>query len=870
LSKHRISEAIKSLLAVQPIVFWNDADGEFASQLDSLDLPGVEIIRLDQTPAMRAKILIESAAKDGRWLIYAPTEEPDPVSDWLLDLRLRSKSFRADSASILLEDLGLTSLALRSHLKERAKFLKAKDRVDRLRRWTEPADTPDDIDRKMLAVLARAETPEPAAILLKVFSALADDGSVSLDGSPKPAQDMVANELDLAFWALMEREFGYKDESPSLRGLLFALLATDFVRSLRCGAPSQLAHFVIAEKSKAANASVFANRWRSDMANYASYDELSALVADELHLDQLIASFSAEDLVEAMTFETVEKRVAADLKARILSGHGANMDAVRSLIARRRDGHWANPLLAGANESTRAFSATCDALVAAADFFELQASHAHGFSFASPAEAFTAYTGGLFRFDQLYRSFMRAAETVEPMGWALLHELRDKIEDAYSGWFLSQLSSAWGSIVEGNGGLLATWKLDGTVNQQDFFNRMVAPAFAAGSKRVFVVISDAFRYEAAEELVRDLNGKSGVKATLDAMLGVLPSYTALGMASLLPHESLAYKTNANLDVTADGMPTATLDQRSAILARFGGVAIKREELMELGRAKGREFIQPHKLIYVYHDLIDMIGDKQGSETKTFQAVKDAIRELLEVVNFIVKSLNGSTVFLTADHGFLYQESAMSEADRSKLEAEPAGAIKAKKRYLLGRGLGASPKAWAGNTMVTAGTGANADSIDFWVPKGAARFHFAGGARFVHGSAMPQEIVVPVIAVKESESEKAKTKAVEVSLLGSSNKVVTNKQRFELIQNEAVSERVLSVTLALSLRDGETLISDEQMVTFDSPSQLLDERKKSVILTIASGTYDRNKDYYLVVRDVKTKAEAWRVAVKVDLAFSNDF
>jgi len=869
-SNERIIEALKSLFAAQPIVFWNDADGEFSSNLDSLALSDVQVIRLDRTPALRAKVMIESTGKEGRWLIYAPSEEPEPVSDWLLDLRLRSKAFRADSASILLEDLGLRSLALRPHLKERAKFLKAKDRVERLRRWTEPDDGPDDLDRKMIAVLARADTPEPAAILLKVFSALAADGSVSLDGSPKPAQDMVANELDMAFWALMEREYGYKDESPSLRGLLFALLATDFVRSLRCGAPAQLAHFVIGEISRAANASVFANRWRSDMANYASYDALSALVADELHLDQLIASFSAEDLVETMTFEAVEKRVAADLKARILAGQGANMDVVRSLIARRRDGHWANPLLAGANESTRAFSASCDALVAAADFFELQAGHAQGFSFASAAEAFSAYKAGLYRFDQLYRNFMRAAETVEPMGWSLLHELRDKIEDAYSGWFLSQLSSAWGSIVEGDGGLLATWKLEGTVNQQDFYNRLVAPAFAAGSKRVFVIISDAFRYEAAEELARELNGKSGVKASLDAMLGVLPSYTALGMASLLPHQELAYKTNANLDVTADGMPTATLEQRSAILARFGGVAIKREELMEMGRNRGREYIQPHKLIYVYHDLIDMIGDKQASETKTFQAVTDAIRELVEVVNFIVKSLNGSTVFLAADHGFLYQESAMSEADRSKLEAEPAGAIKAKKRYLMGRGLGTSPKAWSGNTMRTAGTGPDADSVDFWVPKGAARFHFAGGARFVHGSAMPQEIVVPVVAVKESESEKTKIKTVEVSLLGSSNKVVTNKQRFELIQTEAVSERVLPVTLAVSLRDGEVLISDEQMVSFDSPSQLLDERKKSVILTIASGSYDRNKDYFLVVRDVKTKAEAWRVAVKVDLAFSNDF
>ena len=213
---------------------------------------------------------------------------------------------------------------------------------------------------------------------------------------------------------------------------------------------------------------------------------------------------------------------------------------------------------------------------------------------------------------------------------------------------------------------------------------------------------------------------------------------------------------------------------------------------------------------------------------------------------------------------------MSEADRSKLEAEPDGTIKAKKRYLLGRGLGTSPKAWAGNTALTAGTGSGTESVDFWVPKGAARFHFTGGARFVHGSAMPQEIVVPVIAVKESESEKTKIRTVEISLLGSSNKVVTNKQRFEMIQTEAVSERVLPVTVAVSLRDGEVLISDEQMVSFDSPSQLLDERKKSVILTIASGSYDRNKDYFLVARDAKTKAEAWRTPMRIDLAFTNDF
>jgi len=112
--------------------------------------------------------------------------------------------------------------------------------------------------------------------------------------------------------------------------------------------------------------------------------------------------------------------------------------------------------------------------------------------------------------------------------------------------------------------------------------------------------------------------------------------------------------------------------------------------------------------------------------------------------------------------------------------------------------------------------------------------------------------------------------VEVSLLGSSNKVVTNKQRFEFIQTEAVSERVLPVTLLVSIRDGEKLISDEQAVTFDSTSQMLDDRKRSVMLTIGAGSYDRAQDYFLVARDAKTKAEAWRAALKIDLAFSNDF
>ena len=425
-------------------------------------------------------------------------------------------------------------------------------------------------------------------------------------------------------------------------------------------------------------------------------------------------------------------------------------------------------------------------------------------------------------------------------------------------------------VLEGGGGLLSHWKIESWANQQDFFKKHVKVHLDSGIKRVFVIISDAFRFEAAEELVRDINGKSRFKAALTPMLGVLPSYTALGMAALLPHETIAYKLNANLDLSTDGSVVSTVEQRSDQLGKHQGVAIKVDDLLALGKEKGREFVRDQQVIYVYHDKIDLLGDKQGSEQETFDAVAQTLTELNLLASFIVNSLNGSLVLITADHGFLYQDSPLDEADKSTLGDKPEGTLKAKKRYLLGQGIGTSGKAWCGNTSVTAGTTPGEGSLDFWVPRGAARFHFSGGARFVHGSAMPQEIVIPVITLRESENVSAKTRAVEFSLLGSSNKVVTNKQRFEFIQTEPVSERVLARTVLVSLRDGEALISDEISVTFDSTSSLVDERKRSVMLTIKSGSYDKTKDHFLIARDVQTKVEVVRIPLKVDLAFANDF
>jgi uncharacterized protein (TIGR02687 family) len=865
---NRVLNALFSLFQANKIVFWYDPDAAFLSVVEGWDHPDITLIRLDQVPAFKVKVLLERAPQS-RWLLYSPAAEPAQQDDWLLDLRLRGKSFYADSISILMEDLGITTQSLREHLKTRAKFLRAKERLDRLKRLVTPSDTAPDIDRKMMAVLCRAEQADLFSILLKLFSALVVEREADLNASPKAWVEIQANELEPAFWQLVRDELGYAEPEPSLRDLLCQILVTDFARSQTGALPQQLKHFVLPDPALAVNAVVFAGRWRSDLNHYTSYDLISADVTEDLQLKALLDPMPVADLLDSMTFEAVELRIIKEIKDRILSGAGAVQETLASWITRRRDGHWANRLLAESNDRSRALVACYDALEVAASYFQLKAVYADGFSFGNATAAFEQYCQTYYKFDQLYRQFNYAADQVEPMGWAVLHELRRQIEDHYAGWYLPQMGSAWAKILEGDEGLLKNWHISEVPNQQNFYDEYVAPHLNAGKKRVFVIISDAMRYEVAQELVQTINSKNRLKAELGAQLGVLPSYTTLGMAALLPHETLAYRLNSNLEVLADGASVATTDQRNSYLERFEGAAIKSEDLMSLGKERGREFVRDKKVIYVYHDRIDLIGDKQASESKTFEAVADTVTELTQLVSFIVNGLNGAHLLLTADHGFLYQESALETADKAVLIEKPEAALRSKKRYVLGQDLGDSPKVWRGSTDVTAGTSPEG-SLEFWVPKGASRFHLAGGARFVHGGAMPQEVVVPVISIREDESGKAKTKPVCFSLLGASNRIVTNTQRFEFIQTEPVTERALARTVLISIRDGEDLVSNEQSLTLDSTAQLLDERKRSLFVTVKAGNYDRNKDYYLVARDAITKIEALRQPVRIDLAFSNDF
>jgi len=850
------------------LVFWYDAEREFEDALSALDIDGVKILRLDEIGSLALKVKLELEDIDGKYLIYNSFSEPDQEDDWLLDIKLYSHVFYADRASVVLNELGLKQVSLRSHIAQRLTFCRSQDRLERLKKWIQPEDTDRDLDLKMLAVLTRADQPHAFNILMRLYEGFCEDGVCTFTKIPKVWEDIQKQELMAPFWDLMERTFGYRQELATLSDLLIRLLVIDLAIAMRQDLPAALKHFYLGASKQAGTAAVFLSTWRGSTRDSGTYDVLSRAIGQELNIAEVLCDTDLLALEDVQTFETVETHICRVLRDDLVEGN-IDHDAFTSLLRTRCDGHWVQrPSDGGLLD----YGVVYEAFAAAVEILALRRRHDDGLSYPSAQAMAEAYQKDLFRIDQNYRLFIEAADRVELTGGDLLKELRDAIETTYSGWFLDQISLAWGSFMQLEQGesLLDHWQIKGIPNQHDFYPTFVEPLHKENPQgKVYVIISDAFRYEAAAELTEVINRQNRFQADLKCQLGVLPSITSLGMAALLPHKELSFKIGS-ADILVDDQPCASLEQRKKILENFAGLAIKAPDLQVMKRDEGREFVKDASLIYIYHNEIDATGDTASSEEKAFQAVRTTIEELGALVNHVINNLNGRRVLITADHGFLYQKTRPGVAEKSGLDKKPAGSLKTKKRYVLGENLGKDDKVWSGKLNITAGA---TGEMEFWIPKGNNLFHFVGGARFVHGGAMPQEVLVPVVEVKSLRGKAAEAsivRKVNVTQLGQVNKVVNNLQIFKFIQTEAVSERVLPRTLMVALMDNDKPISNVVQLTFDSVSSDMNERIKEARLVVESGDYNKKKEYHLVLRDAETQAEVERHPLVIDLAFMNDF
>jgi uncharacterized protein (TIGR02687 family) len=276
------------------------------------------------------------------------------------------------------------------------------------------------------------------------------------------------------------------------------------------------------------------------------------------------------------------------------------------------------------------------------------------------------------------------------------------------------------------------------------------------------------------------------------------------------------------------------------------------------------------VVYVYHDRIDATGDKQATEDNTFEAVERSMKEVTSLVEFIHGCLNGSRILITADHGFIFQQGELHSTDKSQWKS--GGEVhEEKKRYVVGRNLPDQDAAWK---IPFSAILDEPSDLEIVTPKGVQRFHFAGGAKFVHGGSLLQEIVVPVLklkALKGKSAETGRARKVDVQLLDTTRKVSNNRQRFTFLQTTKVEGKTLPRTLRIGFysKKGD-LISDEPKVTFDSSSDQLPDRQKEIFLTIKGGKYEKSEDYYLAMTDDETGAECGKIAFQLNLGIVNEF
>ena len=883
-----LAQGVAAKLEQSRIVFWYDPEQSFTEELEHLAnalsiakevgdsaaditarvLPNdLTILNMGNESVLAVKKRIEVDEREAKFLIYFPSAEPEPDRDWLLDVRLYSEQFFADHSSMLLNELGIPKMALRTHIRKRQSFFASKQRIAGLKKWVTENEDELSLDRKMMAVVVKADSASLSDILLgllREYAAYIEDESL---GQPLWSQ-LSKFDLETSLWAYLSEGFGYTVEEPTFSDFVLKLFCTEFWSQIEGVERDWLLNNVLKSASGRATALAFMVSWRDSRSFAAYYESISKVLSQQLEISTRAGQYHPVELIECETFEAVEQAIIRGLVRDLLDSSKA-LDRVQfdTVLSRRLASHW--------TLSRKEYFAIYEAIRNAEELMHLRNRYVDGFHFDNAKAMYDAYTTDIYRFDQAYRLFNEHVHSVLSKGADILRQLDDEVESIYTNWYLYELGLAWDRHLA-NEKLLEKWQISGVPHQYDFYEKEVRTRLSLKqTKRVFVIISDALRFEIANELGAIINNEKRFKAEVSTQLGVLPSYTQLGMAALLPHKALSYQPEQGTAVYVDGISSQGLDNRNSILQKVGGMAVSSKELMSWSNQEGRDKVRDVEVVYIYHDTIDAIGDKAATEEKTFEACRSAIEELKDLVGRVINRLNGSRVVITADHGFLFQQKALVAADKTSLKTKPAGAIEAKKRYIVGNNLPSDEACWKGSINDTAhGSSGSPYQAEFLLPKAAQRFHFVGGAKFVHGGAMLQEVCVPVLHVRELQKEQAaKHEKQPVGVVAATQpiKLVNNIDKVRFIQTDPVGERFVARLLDVYIVDAQgNEVSSRETINFDSVSKVMDERTREARLKLIGSQFDRNAQYTLVLENAEMRTRYSQYAVTIDLAFQDDF
>lgn len=787
------------------IVFWYDAARDLRAAFDAVDLPGVTKVEIANNEFGLKYRMLRQEAK-ARFLLYKDGPEPPMSENWLLDVQLASAVFRADQAAIWVADLGIPAkyeAAVRNH----AEFYRSGKRLEALRvmERERPSQSANDVRRKMLAVCTGADG-DLDTVVEALLAELAEDREEAL---------RLINRVGLGkfFWKEVSARYGYTVSEPDFQ---------DFAITLFSSAWS----YAMGEAGKLnADATLMFRRWSASRRWGEVFEKLSGDYQDVLKIWNDLASRDFHNLIPHDHFEEVDRRIIVAMVDGLAQQSLAATDVLK-WVRDRRQSHW--------------YSRYADVYQAIGYATEFQKTLAAAdLIMTSVSDGVRRYSASWFRLDQLYRKFIYYMQKSGQSGF--LSALYEAVENRYTTNFVLKLNDAWQDQVS----RLTDWTVPGFPRQMDFYREQVA-AFRRKDQKVVVIISDALRYEVAEEALREIRKLNRFDAELTPMVGVLPSYTQLGMAALLPHEQLAIRDDSDL-VMLDGESTvgATAREKALAAGRPGDrvKVLAAKDFMSLGTIEGKDLFRDHDVLYLYHNQIDAIGDKLATEENVPSATETAIEDLVKLVRKLT-SANFSNILITADHGFLWQHKALEESGFAL--SEPEGEIVSRnRRFVIGRGLS---NCGGMKKFTTAQLGLDGDQ-DILIPNSINRLRVKGsGSRFVHGGASLQEIVLPVLRVSKQRKEDVGQVSVQI-IPPARAQITTGQIQVTFYQAEPVTDKQQPRQVhAAIFSDDETLISNEAALEFDFTSENPRERELSrgFLLSKAADVYN-NQTVFLKLR-----------------------
>lgn len=421
--------------------------------------------------------------------------------------------------------------------------------------------------------------------------------------------------------------------------------------------------------------------------------------------------------------------------------------------------------------------------------------------------------------DQYYRQANETYFGIDPTCelFDAVQKVKRGLDQNYSK-LCNRINLEWTRCLKETGGMDEVHLL----RQYNFYDEKIKSV----QKKVAVIVSDALRYEVAQELIGEL-AKSKHIASLKPAIAMLPSETKYCKPSLLPHRELKlYGKGEEQDMAVDDHILDTTQKRSEHLQvyRDGAICVSFETVAEYNQEKNREIFK-HPLVYIFHDVIDKTGH-DGSAKQIVNSCREAINELKKMIPKIHASYNVTEVYITSDHGFLFNDIMFADKDKHKIEED---CLERSTRYYLTKSKDEVSGVVKFPLNEVSGM-VNVDDVMVAVPMGTNRFAApSGGYMFTHGGAALQELIIPIITSRQERDDNKQP--VGVMILDRRLSMQASRLRFKMLQTEAVSMDMKERQIRVALYHNDVPVTPVKDILLDKTDPSLDNRKIQVDLTL---------------------------------------